>query len=55
MEVGVISMRYAKALIEYAKDKGVEDRIYDECQMLSYSFLLEPSLRKALDSPILEL
>ncbi len=55
MEVGIISMRYAKALMEYAKEKKVEDRIYDECQVLSYSFLLEPGLREALDSPILEL
>ncbi|MEG0455432.1 MAG: F0F1 ATP synthase subunit delta, partial [Bacteroides sp.] len=47
MEVGIISMRYAKALMEYAKEKKVEDRIYDECQVLSYSFLLEPGLREA--------
>ena len=26
MEVGVLSMRYAKAMIEYAQEKGVEDK-----------------------------
>lgn len=30
MEVGVLSMRYAKAMIEYAQEKGVEDRLYNE-------------------------
>ena len=26
MEVGILSMRYAKAMIEYAQEKGVEDK-----------------------------
>lgn len=28
MEVGILSMRYAKAMIEYAQEKGVEDKLY---------------------------
>ena len=38
MEVGVLSMRYAKAMIEYAQEKGVEDRLYNEFFTLSHSF-----------------
>ena len=49
MEVGILSMRYAKAMIEYAQEKGVEDRVYQEFQMLSYSFCAQPGLREALD------
>ena len=30
MEVGILSMRYAKAIIEYAQEKGLEDRLYQE-------------------------
>ncbi len=38
MEVGILSMRYAKAMIEYAQEKGLEDRIYQEFMTLAYSF-----------------
>ncbi|WP_321331218.1 F0F1 ATP synthase subunit delta [uncultured Bacteroides sp.] len=53
MEVGIISMRYAKALIAYAKEKGVEKRLYKEISTLVRNFELYPRLRKALDNPIL--
>ena len=39
MDVGVISMRYAKALLEYAAANKVEDEIYMEMLMLSHSFV----------------
>lgn len=38
MEVGVLSMRYAKAMIEYAQEKGVEDRLYNEFFTLSHRY-----------------
>ena len=38
MEVGILSMRYAKAMIEYAQEKGVEDKLYQEFLTLSYCF-----------------
>lgn len=53
MEVGIISMRYAKALIAYAKSNGVEKAIYKEVSMLASNFESYPGLRKALDNPIL--
>lgn len=53
MDVGIISMRYAKALLEYAKEKKVEDKIYKEMQTLSQSFALIPELRFTLDNPVL--
>ena len=31
-------MRYAKAIIEYAQEKGLEDRLYQEFLTLSHSF-----------------
>lgn len=52
MEVGILSMRYAKALIQYAQDKGAEDRLYEEFGTLSYCFRAQPALRDALDNPI---
>lgn len=55
MDVGVLSMRYAKAMIEYAQEKGVEDRLYAEFLMLSHSFLALPELREALDNPVISI
>ena len=53
MDVGVISMRYAKALLEYAAANKVEDEIYKEMLMLSHSFMAVRELRIALDNPVL--
>ena len=39
MDIGIVSMRYAKALIEYAKDTGAEDRVYHELRMLELSLI----------------
>ena len=53
MEVGILSMRYAKAMIEYAQEKGVEDKLYQEFLTLSYCFCAQPGLREALDNPVI--
>ena len=45
MDIGIVSMRYAKALIEYAKGTGAEDRVYHELRMLERSFRKHPDLR----------
>lgn len=46
-------MRYAKALMEYAKSMGVEDTLYKEFCMLARSFRKHPDLCMALENPIL--
>ncbi len=53
MEVGILSMRYAKAMIEYAQEKGVEDKLYQEFLTLSHCFCAQPGLREALDNPVI--
>ncbi|ADV44451.1 F0F1 ATP synthase subunit delta [Bacteroides helcogenes] len=53
MDIGIVSMRYAKALMEYAKSTGEEQTLYKELSMLSRSFEKHPDLRLALDNPIL--
>lgn len=53
MDVGIISMRYAKALLEYAVECRVEDEIHREMLILSHSFMAVPELRVALDNPVL--
>ena len=53
MDIGIVSMRYAKALMEYAKSTGTEDRLYTEMRTLSRSFRKHPDLRAALENPVL--
>ena len=53
MDIGIVSMRYAKALMEYAKSTGTEDRLYTEMRTLIWSFQKHPCLRTALENPVL--
>lgn len=55
MEVGRLSMRYAKALIDYAQERGVEERLYQEFSALSYCFATQSGLRAALVNPVLSI
>ena len=40
MNTGVVSMRYAKALLFYAKEQGVEDAIYGNMLQLLHTLQL---------------
>ena len=53
MEVGILSMRYAKAMIEYAQEKGVEDRaLPTSSSHCLTAFRAQPGLREVLDNPV---
>ena len=53
MNIGVISVRYARALLKAATDANVEDRVYDEMQTLAKSYIDVPRLRTTIDNPML--
>lgn len=53
MNSGIISNRYAKALLSYALEKGVEDKIYTHMRHLAQSFQEVPELKSSLESPVL--
>ena len=53
MDIGTISMRYAKALMQYALDTNTEDRFYEEMRMLAHSFATHPEMSRALENPLL--
>ena len=38
MNTGVVSRRYAKALLDFAMDRGNEDKIYEEVKTLARHF-----------------
>ena len=53
MNTGMISVRYAKALLEFAHEKKCMERVYNEMSNVAQSFEREASLRRILDNPIL--
>lgn len=53
MNEGMISKRYAKALLLYAVDQKAEDVLFAEMKKVASSFLREPRLRMAMDNPTL--
>lgn len=46
-------MRYAKALMEYAKSTGTEESFYLELATLSHNLMTCPDLHRALENPTL--
>ena len=53
MDIGVISVRYARALLKSATDQKLEDAVYQEMQLMAKSFLEVPQLRQTIDNPML--
>lgn len=53
MNSGMISMRYARALFDYAKDNQMEDKVFAEMKSLVANFTQERKFRVALDNPVL--
>ena len=53
MDIGIVSMRYAKALSGVCQEQGTEDRLYTEMRTLSRSFEKHSDLRAALENPVL--
>jgi F-type H+-transporting ATPase subunit delta len=51
MDVGIISKRYAKAIFQFALEKGDEKRLHDKMKILSGQFIVFPELRKILEDP----
>ena len=53
MDIGVISVRYASALIKAALGMKLEDQVYQEMQTLYKSYIDVPELRFTIDNPML--
>ena len=53
MDIGVISVRYARALLKSATDAKIEDAVYAEMQQLTKSYVEVPQLRFTIDNPML--
>lgn len=53
MNTGVISMRYAKALLEYAVEQGDEDAVYTDMKQLMHTLQTVKELPVMLRDPML--
>lgn len=53
MEIGVISVRYARALLKGATDAHLEDTVYRDMQTLATSYANVEQLRQTMDNPML--
>ena len=52
MDIGIISVRYAKSLLKYAISQGCEDSVYQEMCTLTQTYLRVPQLQTALQNPV---
>ena len=53
MDIGVISVRYARALLKSATDAKIEADVYKEMQTMAKSYAEVPQLRQTIDNPML--
>ena len=53
MDIGVVSVRYARALLKSAGEAKLEAKVYAEMQTLAESYLRVPELRQTIDNPML--
>ncbi len=54
MEVGILSVRYAKALYDFAKQKQVDKEVYDIMRVLINSFTDNLRLAVTVNDPLLD-
>lgn len=53
MNEGLISRRYARAIFRYARERGVEELVYDKMKLFEENYTQYPGLQKALLNPVL--
>ena len=53
MDIGVISVRYARALLKSATAQKQEDAVYKDMQTLAESYVQVPQLRTTINNPML--
>ena len=54
MDIGVISTRYARALLKSATDAKLDEQVYQEMMTLAKSYTDVPMLRQTIDNPMLD-
>ena len=53
MNIGVVSKRYAKALLDFAMARGNEEKVYSEVETLAGHFANVPDLKRTIENPVM--
>src|SRR5574344_483685 len=53
MDIGIVSVRYARALLKSSIDAKIENKVYHEMITLAKSYIEVPDLKKTIDNPML--
>ena len=53
MDLGVISVRYARALLKSATEQKIEEQVYKDMASLAECYMEVPELRSSIDNPML--
>jgi len=53
MDLGLISVRYARALLRASEEKQLSKSVYEDMQLLAGNYLNVPELRFTIDNPML--
>lgn len=53
MNIGVVSKRYAKALLDFATARGNEEKVYNEVETLAGHFADVPDLKRTIENPVM--
>lgn len=53
MDLGLISVRYARALLKASTETELSDKVYRDMQVLALSYIKVPELRFTIDNPML--
>ncbi len=53
MDLGLISVRYARALLKASEEASVSDKVYNDMLVLADSYIKVPDLRFTIDNPML--
>ncbi len=53
MNTGVISVRYARALLKCGVDANLDERVYEDMTALASAYINVPALRETIDNPMI--
>lgn len=53
MDIGVISVRYTRALLKRSVEAKIEDQVYKEMAQIAKSYIEVPELKHTIDNPML--
>lgn len=55
MDLGIVSMRYAKALLRFAVENKEDEKVYEETAAMARAFRAAHELQKAMQNPVVTL